>query len=660
MKKTLLKRMGLIGLGFIGVLAVVQVMVGNSASPPVAKTGAPGENRCNQCHGGTAGTGTVSMVFGNSETQYVPGQLYTIAVNVTDPTKLRFGFQITALAGGVGATVGTFTLTNTTNTSSSSATISGSLRRYVAHRTANSNQNWSFTWTAPPTDIGPITFFLVGLAANNNNNDTGDKLYSTTFTITAVPPPPPVAAFEATDTSACMGADVTFNDQSTNSPNSHNWSFPGGSPSTSTAPSPTVSYSAPGFYDVTLIVGNVSGSDTIVLTNYIHVYDLPTVAGTTTPTLCFGGTDGSIDLTAVGAGGFSYLWSTGATTEDVSGLPIGTYVVTVTDANGCANTADFTITEPSEITIAFASQPSPCGQSAGSATATPAGGTGAYTYLWSSGDTTATATGLGAGSYDVTVFDANGCSSVGTVAVSNVGAPTGTVESTNPTCFGDSDGAIDLTISGGTSPFTYQWSTGATTEDISGLPDGIYTVTVTSFDGCVLSQVVTLTAPDQLTTTVGSTPEMVGADGTATVNPAGGVPGYTYLWSDGQTTQTATGLNAGTYTVTVTDVNGCTTMASVNVSLVISVTGIMPKDLFTVGPNPFYDYFTLSPNLTIYGKFVVHLIDIEGRIVYGASVDSKGAAPIRVAPGPLPAGVYLLSIQTAKGTMHKKVIHTER
>jgi hypothetical protein len=218
---------------------------------------------------------------------------------------------------------------------------------------------------------------------------------------------------------------------------------------------------------------------------------------------------------------------------------------------------------------------------------------------------------------------------------------------------------VDLTISSGTAPFTYQWSNGATTEDISGLAAGTYSVTVTSFDGCALSQVVTIQEPAVLTSTVSSTPEMLGADGTATVVPAGGNGAYAYLWSNGQTGSTATNLTAGTYQVTVTDSLGCTTTTSVNVSLVISVAGTMPEELFTVTPNPFHEYLLLNPNVSIHGKFVVHLVDIKGRIAFGTEVYSKGSLPIQIAPGPLPNGIYMLMIHTAKGSMVKKVMHTE-
>jgi hypothetical protein len=215
-----------------------------------------------------------------------------------------------------------------------------------------------------------------------------------------------------------------------------------------------------------------------------------------------------------------------------------------------------------------------------------------------------------------------------------------------------------LTIAGGVGPFTYQWSTGASTEDIGGLAAGSYSVTVTSSDGCVLSQVITVEEPSLLLTSVSTTPEMAGNDGSATVTPTGGNGGYSYLWSNGETSATISNLAAGTYSVTVTDSLGCSTSTNVNVSLIISVAGSVVKDPFTVGPNPFNEFIQLTPTISTYGKFIVHLVDIKGRIVYANEIYAKGSSPIRLEPGTLPTGIYLLKVHTAKGDMIRKLMHT--
>ncbi|MEO5642282.1 MAG: PKD domain-containing protein [Bacteroidia bacterium] len=233
----------------------------------------------------------------------------------------------------------------------------------------------------------------------------------------------PVAAFSGTPTTVCSGASVAFTDLSSNTPTSWTWSFPGGSPSGSSAQNPTVSYSTPGSYNVTLTVTNASGSDALTMTSYITVAAPPSASGTVTNISCFASTDGSIDLTPTGNAPFTYLWSPSAqTTQDRSGLTAGSYSVTVTDVNGCTFMTSFSITQPTAITAVMSGANSTCPDNDGTATAAPSGGTSPYTYLWSpGGQTTATAANLPAATYTCAITDANGCSSSRTFTVNQTG-----------------------------------------------------------------------------------------------------------------------------------------------------------------------------------------------------------------------------------------------
>lgn len=291
---------------------------------------------------------------------------------------------------------------------------------------------------------------------------------------------------------------------------------------------------------------------------------------------CNGGSDGTATVTATGGTpAYSYLWNdAGAqTTATATGLPAGSYMVTVTDGNGCATTASVTITEPTALASTGSSTNANCGSSDGSATATASGGTAPYTYLWDDPgtQTTSTATGLAAGSYNCTITDANGCTTVQNVVVNNNGGPTVSATSTDVSCNGGSDGTATANATGGTGTYTYLWDdTGAqTTQTATGLSAGTYTVIVTDGNGCSNSASVTISEPTVVTGTTTATDATCGnADGTASVNATGGTPGYTYLWDDpgAQTTATATGLAAGTYTVTITDANGCTATATATVN----------------------------------------------------------------------------------------------
>ncbi len=294
---------------------------------------------------------------------------------------------------------------------------------------------------------------------------------------------------------------------------------------------------------------------------------------TQTNVSCNGGNNGSATATSTGgSGGIQFVWSTGQSAATATGLSAGSYTVTAQDVNGCTKTAAVTITQPSTITLQTSTVSSTCGQSNGTATVTASGGTGAFTYSWSAGaQTTQTATGLAANTYTVLVTDANGCTKTITVSVVNAGSPTvGISAQTNVSCFGGNNGTATATASGGTGALTYSWSpNGGTGLTGTGMTAGTYTITVTDQNGCSATATVTITQPTQLTAAaaVGSNVSCTGGNnGSAGVTAAGGTVNYTYSWNNGQTNQTATGLIAGTYTVTVTDSKGCTATATATVT----------------------------------------------------------------------------------------------
>lgn len=208
-----------------------------------------------------------------------------------------------------------------------------------------------------------------------------------------------------------------------------------------------------------------------------------------------------------------------------------------------------------------------CGQSDGSIAATAAGGSSPYAYLWSNGQTSATATGLASGNYSLIVTDANSCSDTVYVSLSSSGAPTVSAVTANVTCYGGSDGSVAVTATGGTSPYTFNWSTGATSSSITGLAAGTYSGTVTDANGCQSSGVANITQPTAISgsvTTVDASCDS--SNGSASVTASGGTPGYNYLWSNGASGGSATGLAAGNYSVTVTDANNCSAVVVASVS----------------------------------------------------------------------------------------------
>lgn len=339
-----------------------------------------------------------------------------------------------------------------------------------------------------------------------------------------------------------------------------------------------------GTYDVVVEDANgcqVTGTETV---NSAGGATITSAVGT--DPLCNGDANGTIDITASGGtpplqysvdGGVTFQGS-----NNFSGLPAGTYNIVVEDNNGCQTTATVTLTDPAVLSVGTSSVGASCGASDGSATAIPSGGTAPYTYLWDdpSAQTTATAVNLPAGTYNVTVTDANGCTASGSATIGNSNGPTASTSITNVLCNGDTDGSASVTVSGGTSPYTYLWDDpgSQTTSTASNLGAGTYTVTITDASGCTVTETVTVNEPAALAATLNSTNTTCGmVNGFAVADVTGGTPNYSYAWDDpsAQTSVGAVGLAAGIYNLIVTDGNGCTTTASVTIapsdSLILTV-----------------------------------------------------------------------------------------
>ncbi|MFM7090560.1 MAG: SprB repeat-containing protein, partial [Bacteroidota bacterium] len=330
----------------------------------------------------------------------------------------------------------------------------------------------------------------------------------------------------------------------------------------------TISGLAPGNYSVTVSDAiPCSASATITITQPAAL----SASGVETDKSCSDKNNGSIDVTVSGGKTpYTFLWSNSlGTAEDVIGLPAGTFTVTVTDANGCTIPLSKTISGPSALFAPANVTPVACfGQSTGTISITATGGNSGYTYLWADGSTGATRTNLPAGSYVLTLKDSKNCQKDTTIVVTQ---PTAALSLSSTKvdvgCFGASTGTVDLTVTGGTSAYTYLWSNAATTEDLTGLAAGTYTVTVTDSKGCTATLNNIVTQPQKLAVTgvitdAVCTSNARASNGGITITVTGGTTAYTYSWT-GTPTYSSTGMNptgrpAGTYSVTVTDSKSCT------------------------------------------------------------------------------------------------------
>jgi hypothetical protein len=308
------------------------------------------------------------------------------------------------------------------------------------------------------------------------------------------------------------------------------------------------------------------------------------VSGTTTVTnvACFGNSTGAINLTpSGGTPGYTFSWGGGITTEDRTGLAAATYAVIITDANGCTkNVTGITVTQPTAAVsgTTVVTNVSCFSGTNGTINLTPSGGTVPYSFLWDDGLNTEDRTGLAAGTLQFIITDANNCTSPVTgVTITQPTAISVTASSqTNVTCNGGSNGAASINApTGGTPGYTYNWTPGTPTGDgtvsVTGLTAGTWTCIVTDANGCVASQSFTVTQPTAVsgTTVVTNVTCFGGTNGTIALSP----PGYTYNWGGGITVRDRINLSAGTYTVIITDANGCTGSVSATITQPTSPVG---------------------------------------------------------------------------------------
>lgn len=307
-----------------------------------------------------------------------------------------------------------------------------------------------------------------------------------------------------------------------------------------------------------------------IVSNYtVNEPAAASISFTETPVSCSNGSNGSLSATVTGGNApYSYSWMPGgATTSSVTNLSAGTYTLNLTDSKGCNATGTAVVTQPTPLTLNPVISNVVCsGEGSGSIALTPSGGIGPYTYLWSlGGQTTSSITNLTIGTYSVTVTDGAGCQTIGNYTITQLSL-TIALTPVHVSCFGGNNGSVSALPTGGTPNFTYSWAPGgATTNSISNLSAGTYTLSVTDFKGCISQNTVVITQPAQVSVATSTTNKTCPNlnNGTAIANPLGGTPGFTYIWQPGlQTTATISNQSLGTYTVTATDSKGCSATAT--------------------------------------------------------------------------------------------------
>jgi gliding motility-associated-like protein len=327
-----------------------------------------------------------------------------------------------------------------------------------------------------------------------------------------------------------------------------------------------------GTYTVTVVDAN--GCSTTEPINLTEPNALGINISNTNAISCNGVCDGELTVNiAGGTAVYTATWSNGMSGTVIGGLCIGSYTVTVTDANGCNTMASIMLTEPTAITANQLATDALCGSCNGAIilTGTAGGDGGPYTYNWSGGTPVPgipSVINLCPGVYMVTITDGSGCTAVLTQTINSIGGPTSaSFNKTNPTCNGGSNGSMTVTATGGTGTYTYLWSSGGANATENGLAAGVHYVTITDANGCILIGSDTLTEPDPIVNTPVITDATCNGvcDGTITLSTTGGTFSYSYAWDNSMTGSAISGLCDGAYVVTTTDGNSCTHVDTFNV-----------------------------------------------------------------------------------------------
>ena len=328
---------------------------------------------------------------------------------------------------------------------------------------------------------------------------------------------------------------------------------------------------APGAYTLTVknLQNGCIASDEMDITQ-----SLPVTANATQLVVvtCNGTATGSAKVTGSGVGTLNYTWSNGVTTATATNLSAGTYTVKVADQEACTAVASVTITQPSILVAGVQTTPQTmAGSNNGTASAVVTGGTAPYTYKWNTGPVTMSLSNLAPGNYTVTVTDSNGCTKAQTGTVNSVACSiTGSVTATNVSCFGTANGTATVNLTGTSGTVTYIWSNGGNTKTVTNLGPGNYSVTTTDNNGCSAVFTTPITTPQLLVLSLANQNNIkcLGQQtGSATVSASGGTSPYSFVWSTGTSGSTASNLNPGTYSCTVTDAKACTVKQMAQIQL---------------------------------------------------------------------------------------------
>lgn len=607
------------------------------------------------CHGGNNGSVTVTIGGGTAPYTYqsltVPAGTYTqsnlvantYAGTVTDANGCTVNLSETVTEPGPQS------LTITSTNSSCAGGNNGSITANFVNATGTVNYNWNPGGVLPATrnNLPPASYSITATDAN-----------SCTVTGTATITEPAALNIPVTVVDvACFGGNgsATANYNGGTAPYNYTWS--NGAPNQQTINPPAGSYTITATDAGNCIqTGSFTVNQPTQLTAQIQHTDVA----------CFGASTGSVTVTPAGGTGpnYTYTWSPNvSSTNSASNVAAGTYNVTVNDQNSCSVTVSATVLQPaSALSAAPVTNNITCnGANNGKVVLNTAGGTTPYSFNWNPNVSTLdSAVNLIANTYNVTITDANSCTLTQTATVTEPTALSLTQAQTNLTCYHDNSGTASITVAGGTGAYSYVWNPNVSTNaSATSLAAGNYNVTASDANLCTITATFTLTEPAGVSMQIQKVDVNCFGDatGSITITASGGAgPNYTYAWSPNvSTTNSATSLTAGSYTITVTDQMNCpldTTVAIAQPAAALAAT-VTTKDitcfgsgngkvvLDVTGGTTAYS-FTWSPNVST----VDSALNLNAGTYDVTVTDSKGCTITQNANVNEPTALALTQTQT--------------